>query len=128
MKIVDAALFAVTLAAPVVLPTTTVSAQTSCQRLSSISLLNATVTLATSVPAGNVSLPEGGRDQALASYLGSAAWLLTRRRTVSRGQPTECRSLSDVEGRRRARDAPFGRGAARRFLARGRCIVFSRGP
>jgi len=63
MKIVDAALFAVALVAPALLPTATVSAQASCERMSSISVLNATVTLATSVPAGNVSLSVGGRDQ-----------------------------------------------------------------
>ena len=60
MKIVDAALFAVALVAPALLPTATVSAQASCERMSSISVLNATVTLATSVPAGNVSLSVGG--------------------------------------------------------------------
>jgi feruloyl esterase len=63
MKIVQAALFAVVLAARALLPTATVSAQTSCERLSSLSLLNATVTFATRAPAGNLTLPVGGRDQ-----------------------------------------------------------------
>jgi feruloyl esterase len=64
MKIVHAGLLAVALAALALGPTATVTAQTSCEALSSLSLPNATITLAQSVPAGNLSLSAGGREQA----------------------------------------------------------------
>ena len=60
MKIAHAALFAVALAALALMPTTPVTAQTSCETLSSLSLPNTTITLTQSV-AGNWQRAAGTR-------------------------------------------------------------------
>jgi feruloyl esterase len=65
MKNRHAALFAAAVAGLPLIATPTVIAQTPCEALSSLSLPNATLTLATSVPAGDVRVPVGGRDQTL---------------------------------------------------------------
>jgi len=68
MKIVLAALFAAGIAALTLLPTAPVTAQTSCEALSSLSLPNATITSAESVPAGNFSTAPGRRETVVPAF------------------------------------------------------------